>query len=70
MVISKKKIYIPLTHIFLSSKHEEIYNIVFNQLVSIIKKNTNLKTFNDMISMTDFEKSLLKSIKKILIFDF
>lgn len=54
----------PLAYILLSSKHEDAYDVVFTELIRIIKNNSNLKTFKDIKIMTDFELSLRKSIKK------
>ena len=60
----KNKIYTPLAYILLSSKNEELYNIVFAELIRIIKNNTNIKSFEGVKIMTDFELSLRKSVKK------
>ena len=59
----KNKIYTPLAYILLSSKNEELYNIVFAELIRIIKNNTNIKSFEGVKIMTDFELSLRKSVK-------
>ena len=63
----KINFYMPLAYVVLNSKSEEIYNHIFQNLVYLIKTNTNLKTFNGIKIMSDFEIELRKSIKKILI---
>lgn len=60
----KINFYMPLAYVVLNSKSEEIYNHIFQNLVYLIKTNTNLKTFNGIKIMSDFKIGLRKSIKK------
>lgn len=55
----------PLAYIILSSKTEEIYNKVFNELLTLIYSYTNRKTFEGIKIKCDFELSIHESIKKI-----
>lgn len=59
----KLNFYMPLAYIVLSSESEDIYNHIFNNLIYLIKTNTNLKTFKWIKIMSDFEIGLRKSIK-------
>ena len=59
----KQDFYMPLAFIILSSKSEEIYNEVFHKLVQLIKYHTNIKTFENIKIMSDFEIGLRRSIK-------
>ena len=60
----KQNFYMPLAYIILNSKSEEIYNEVFYKIIQLIKYHTNLKSFEDIKIMSDFEIGLRKAIKK------
>ena len=54
----------PLAYAILSSKSEEIYNEVFRYLVNLVKYHTNLKSYENIKIMSDFEMVLRRAIKK------
>ena len=51
--------------VFISSKNEELDTEAFLQLNWLIQAYTNLKSFDDIIIISDFEIVLRKSIKKV-----
>ncbi len=54
-----------LAYIVLSSKSEDLCNHVFYNIINVIKNHTNMKSFNGIKIMSDFEIGLPRSIKKI-----
>ena len=57
------KFFMPLAFIILSSKSEEIYNEVFYKIITLVKAHTDLKSFDKVKIMCDFEIGLRKAIK-------
>ena len=61
--IEKRKFYLPMGHILMNSKSENLYNTVFTVLIKQIKSHCNLKSFSGIKIMSDFELPMRKSIK-------
>ena len=57
------KFFMPLAFIILSSKSEEIYNEVFYKIITLVKAHTDLKSFDKVKIMSDFEIGLRNAIK-------
>ena len=57
------KFFMPLAFVILSSKSEEIYNEVFYKIITLVKAHTDLKSFDKVKIMCDFEIGLRKAIK-------
>ena len=62
--IEKKIFYIPMGHILMNSKTENLYETVFYVLIKQIKTHGNLKSFSGIKIMCDFEFPMRDAIKK------
>ena len=59
----KHNFYMPLAFVILSSKSEEIYNEIFQKPIQLIKYHTNIKSFDNIKIMCDFEIGMRRAIK-------
>ena len=64
--LKNKNLYVPLIHSLMSSKSYIAYNKVFIHIKNLLTDNNIKVNFNDKTITTDYEKSMRKSIKKIL----
>ena len=64
--LKRKKIYVPLIHILMTSKTYTAYNHVFNAMLLLLNDNNIEYNFKKKIITTDYERALRTSIKDII----